>query len=253
MHWVIQKKLFKPENYRRLTNALVDLGIEYSSIDIPNNTFNLEPDVDPVGNVYVCGAIKLRKIAEKRNWFPGSFLNDNFNVSKWVEELGHELLNYHAIYGKFGDIKTGNMSKFFKRPLEDNKVFDGMVIDSEMLNTWRRDPAKRGLLKMDVIVTKVQEIYREYRFFIVKNKVITGSVYKVAGKPQVSQDISDAVVNYVSGIVSKWTPAESCVVDVCLTGNGYKVIEFNNINSSGFYAADVVKYVDAIQTEYSSL
>lgn len=77
-------------------------------------------------------------------------------------------------------------------------------------NVWRRDAAKSHPQEMEVIVSPLKEIYREYRLFVVKGKVVTGSVYKVGGR-----------------------------------------LNFNNINSSGFYACDVAKYVDAIQTRYA--
>jgi len=251
MHWVIQKSLFKPANYRLLTEALDSLGVEYSSVFIPNGTFDLEPEINPTGKVYVCGAIKLKKIAKERNWSPGSFLNSNFSFDRWVTELGNELLNYDVTYGKFSDIQTEHMAKFFIRPLEDNKAFDGMVIDNEMINLWRNDPSKGYLLNLDVIVSPVKDIYREYRLFVVKNQVVTGSIYKIAGKPQISEDVEQDVIDYVSDIVNKWTPSESFVIDVCLTNNGYRVIEFNNINSSGFYASNVLKYAEAIQRAYA--
>lgn len=251
MHWIIQKSIFKPENYQALTDTLACLGIEYTSVNIPNGTCDLVPDVHPVGKVYVCGAIKMRKIAEDRQWQPGSFLNDNFRFDTWLAELGDELLNSDVKFGIFKDIPTEHWAKFFIRPLEDNKAFDGMVIDNEMLRLWRNDPNKAHLANLMVAACAVKDIYREYRLFVVKNRVITGSVYKIAGRPQVSETIEPEVVDYVTAIINRWAPAESCVVDICLTENGYKVIEFNNINSSGFYASNLQKYVEAIELAYA--
>jgi len=251
MHWVIQKSLFKQVNYQALTETLQRLGIEYSSIFIPTGTFDLEPEINLTGKVYVCGALKLKEIAKQRNWSPGSFLNEDFCFDKWLNELKDELLNSDVVFGKFRDVKTEHMEKFFIRPLEDNKAFDGMVIDNEMLRQWRQDSNKKYLLNLDVVVSPVKDIYREYRVFVVKNKIITSSLYKVANKPQVSQEVEQSVIEYVADIINKWVPCESFVIDVCLTNNGYKVIEFNNINSSGFYACDVLKYVEAIQHSYS--
>jgi len=250
MHWIIQKNLFKPVNYHLLIDALNSQKIEHTSVFIPNGTFDLEPEVNPAGRVYVCGAIKLKKIAEKRDWLPGSFLTKDFRLDKWIAELGSEILNKDAIYGKFNNIDVDHMKKFFIRPLEDNKVFDGMIIDSETMRLWRKDPNKKYLLDLDVVVCSLQDIYREYRLFVVQNEVITGSVYKIANKPQIAQDVEQSVIDYVNRIISKWTPSDSFVIDVCLTKSGYKIIEFNNINSSGFYSCDVSKYVEAIQRAY---
>ncbi len=251
MHWVIQQKIFKPDNYKLLTHALESIGVQYTSVSIPRGTYELEPNVNPPGKVYVCGAIKMAKIARDRGWEPGSFLNDKFKFDLWLKELGHELLNFDITTGKLSNIKTDQLTKFFIRPLEDNKAFDGMVIDNEMLTDWRQDPAKSYLHDIEVIVSPIKKIYREYRLFVVNNRVVTGSVYKVSGKPQISSLVGLDVIEYAEKIIKKWVPIESFVVDIGMTEHGLKVLEFNNINSSSFYASDVQKYVHAIQSEYS--
>ena len=45
--------------------------------------------------MYVCGAVKLKRIAEERNWSPGSFLNDDFTFDN--EDYGY----MNAIMEKF--------------------------------------------------------------------------------------------------------------------------------------------------------
>lgn len=251
MHWVIQQSIFKPGNYQLLVNALDAFGIGYTSVAIRNGTFDMTPDVSLGGKVYVCGALKLARIARDKGWVPGSFLNENFKFDLWLGELGTELLNADFETGTLASVKAGQQSPFFIRPLEDNKAFDGMVMDAETLADWRRDPAKVHLQNMDVIVSPVKQIYREYRLFVVKRKVITGSVYKIGGRPEISTDVEDYVRDYARSVIATWTPAESFVMDIALTEHGLKVIEFNNINSSGFYACDVAKYVDAIQSGYA--
>ncbi|MBL1173678.1 ATP-grasp domain-containing protein [Pantanalinema sp. GBBB05] len=251
MHWVIQQSIFKPDNYKLLTNTLESMGVQYTSVSIPRGTYELEPNVDPMGKVYICGAIKMAKIAQGRGWMPGSFLNDQFRFDIWLKELGDELLNVDITTGKLSNIKPDQFTKFFIRPLEDNKAFDGMVIDNEILKDWCQDPTKSYLYNVDVVVSPVKKIYREYRIFVVNNRVITGSVYKVSGKPQISNLVESTVIEYANEIIKRWVPIESFVVDIGMTEHGLKVLEFNNINSSSFYASDVQKYVYAIQAEYS--
>lgn len=71
MHWVIQESIFKPVNYRALTESLNRHHISYTTVNIPPGTLTLNPDVSGFENVYVCGAIKMAKIAEKKSWYPG--------------------------------------------------------------------------------------------------------------------------------------------------------------------------------------
>ena len=229
------------------------MGIAYTAVAIPNETYELVPDPDlAIGEkVYVCGAIKMAEIARRKGWTPGSFLNEQFAFDAWLNALGSELLNSSYTTGLLRDVVTPCDTRFFIRPAEDNKAFDGTVMDAEMLAGWRQDAVKRKLLNLPVIVSPVKEIYREYRLFVVKNEVVTGSVYKVGGRPQLSDDVEEYVLDYARSVIAKWVPAESCVVDVALTSAGLKIIEFNNINSSGFYASDIAKYVQAIQEGYA--
>jgi hypothetical protein len=250
MHWVIQQSIFKPGNYQLLVDALDTLGISHTSVAIPNGTIELVPDVNLDGKVYVCGAIKLARIARDKGWVPGSFLNENFKFDIWHAQLGAELLNHDITSGTLAEVRTSHLAKFFIRPAEDNKAFDGMVMDSETIADWRRDPAKVHLHQMEVIVSPVKAIYREYRLFIVNGKVVTGSVYRIGGRAEISPDVEDDVLAYARSVIATWTPADSFVMDVCLTQDGLKVIEFNNINSSGFYAINVPRYVNAMQTHY---
>jgi len=251
MHWVIQRSIFKPGNYQLLVDALDAIGVEYTAVAIKNGTRDMVPDVEIKGKVYVCGAIKLAQIARDKGWVPGSFLNENFKFDIWLNALGEELLNSDIVVGTLASITVPAKSAFFIRPAEDNKAFDGMVIDMEMLSQWRRDPAKSSLQNIEVIVSPVKEIYREYRLFVVAGEVVSGSVYKVAGKPQLSSDVESYVLDYARGVIQRWTPADSFVIDIGLTDQGLKVIEFNNINSSGFYASDVPRYAQAIQAHYA--
>lgn len=251
MHWVIQQSIFKPGNYSLLVDALDAMDISYTTVAIRNGTVEMTPDVSVAGKVYVCGAIRLAQIARNKGWVPGSFLNENFVFQRWRKALGAELLNDAMTAGRLADIAAPRDGRFFIRPAEDNKAFDGTVIDAEMLADWRRDPTKQHLQAMDVIVAPVRQIYREYRLFVVNHQVITGSVYKVGGKPHISSEIEDDVLDYARTMIGRWTPAESLVIDIALTADGFKVIEFNNINSSGFYASDVAKYVAAIQSHYA--
>jgi ATP-grasp domain, R2K clade family 3 len=251
MHWVIQKNIFKPENYLALVESLDLLGIDYTSITIPGGTFSLIPEVNVGDNVYVCGALKLRKISQDRGWKPGSFLNENYSYEIWLDKLGHKMLNSDAIFGKFVDIQTSHLSKFFLRPLEDNKAFDGAIFDNEQLSIWKDDASKAHLKGTDVMASSVKPIYREYRLFYVAKKYATGSLYKMGGKPHINADVEADAIEFADSIITRWVPSESFVIDIALAPNGYKVIEFNNINSSGFYASDVRKYVQAIQCHYS--
>jgi hypothetical protein len=253
MHWVIQKTIFKPINYQALTESLTRNNVPFITVSIPPGTLNLNPDLAGLNNnnVYVCGAIKMAKIAEQKNWYPGSFLNANYNFSIWLRELKDELLNADCLIGTLLDLDVSNLEKFFIRPTEDNKAFDGMIIERELFLSWRKSESKKEIQTLNVIVSSPKKIYSEYRFFIVEYRIVTASLYKVQDNPLLSSHVPKNIVRYVESIIDRWLPSSSVVIDVAVTDDGFKIIEFNNINSSGFYAIDIDKYVCAIEQAYN--
>ena len=101
-----------------------------------------------------------------------------------------------------------------------------------------------------VVVAPLKEIYREYRFFIVDGKVITGSLYKMGDQVVYKTELDDSEI-FTQKMVDLWQPAEAFVLDIALTKDGYKVLEVNCFNSAGYYAIDVGKLVHAVMEKFS--
>ena len=57
--------------------------------------------------------VLLNKIATEKNWYPGSFLDSNYNFSIWRPKLRNELLNADCRFGKLIDIDTRDFENFF--------------------------------------------------------------------------------------------------------------------------------------------
>ena len=104
-------------------------------------------------------------------------------------------------------------------------------MDRDMLLSWCRSEAKKSIHALNVIVAPLKKIHQEYRFFIVESCIVTAALYKMEGKPSLSSDIPTHIVKYVESVIEKWLPSASVVIDIALTDEGLKVIEFNNINS----------------------
>jgi hypothetical protein len=93
----------------------------------------------------------------------------------------------------------------------------------------------------------------------VKGEVITGSLYK-QGTRVFYKECDDKEIErfaqFCAGSIycSAEGPHGACLgphtfaIDIAVTPDGYKVIELNSLNSSGFYACDMGKYVNAVTT-----
>lgn len=101
-------------------------------------------------------------------------------------------------------------------------------------------------------------IYREVRYWIVEDRVVTASVYKIGDRVTYSEKLPDLMDTFVSALIDPtspdyWKPAEAFVLDICeLPHDTYKIVEINTLNSSGFYAADVAKLTLVLEDAFTS-
>ena len=238
--------MLRENNLNKLIAALERRGSPFDVITV-DTTGQLVPEVSPDGPVMVSGATRMATIAAARGWSPGSFLNENFRFDLWLAELGSDLLNSDATVCRLGEVQI--TAPRFLRPVEDSKAFDGKVFDRAGLDELKT--AHPDLADCFVATSVARTLYREYRLFVVAGEIVTGSLYRQGGQPLQSPDVDPEVVAYGRSILARWQPAEAFVLDVGLSDLGYRVVEFNNINGCGFYAADVDRYVEAIESSFS--
>ena len=268
MFWVIQHNIFKEQKNSILIQTLQNRKIPYVEVkvvpfydkllphDFDSNAYFQsiadapELDIPHEESIMVLGSDSLMRIANEKNWKPGSFLNENFHYEKWKEAYGTELLNAESVTNSFRNIDVP-WEHFFIRPCEDTKAFSGSIFTKEEFNQWRETLLQEDDMctfsDMDVVASPLQTIFAEYRFFIVNGNIATYSQYKKGDTVLTSSFVEEDVIRYVKQMVDVWQPADAFVMDIAKTENGYKVIEINNINSSGFYAADLEKFIEAIE------
>lgn len=251
MFWVVQENLYNEAAFEDLIRALEATGTDYEIVKVIPFSHEVVPEPTSKDRIMVSGSTALTFIGQEKGWCV--FYNDNFNHNIWVEKMGNELLNAEAIVAQFGGIHPP-WDTFFIRPAEDRKIFAGQIVNKEEFDTWVTNTLnahKDGYTTLtpdtEVVVSPVKEIHSEWRFFIVDGKIITGSLYKRYGvlyqQPLIHDD---EVLPYTQKMVDKWQPDRAFVIDIALTGEGYKVIEYNCMNSCGFYKCNVGKIVDAI-------
>lgn len=269
--WVVQDNLYNEDGYVRFLEALERLDCNYIIVkpvpftnillpsDFDSAVDEVDDAIDPIADdtqpIMICGATSLSRIAKARNWTPGTFLNDNFHYEKWVEGFGaRNMLNDIGTVGTIADIEYPIMENYFVRPTEDTKAISGTVMSHLEFEIWLSTiqlmeeeefvPLHKNT---EIVVSPVKEIYAEYRMFIVDCTVVAGSRYKmgnrVIGHPLVDQDVKD----FAWKMAWAWQPADAYVMDIARTEDGLKVIEVNNINSAGFYEADVYNIIDSIE------
>lgn len=271
MFWIVQGNLKTDEGLNALMDVLRNEGYEHSlvktipfsniivGIDVDINQFS-ETDVPrlQIANdkpMVTMGSYSLALTAKEKGWVPGSFINENFEFSKWCSGWGKDnLLNGEAIEDSVKNIIpqiTAGRHKVFARPSEDTKSFAGQLFEADNLIYWLGKVAAsedRFGLNADtsIIVSPAKKIMAEYRLFVVDGHIASGSLYKVGDLVTTSDVIDPVAIEYAYKMLDIWQPDRAFVLDIAITEHGPKIIEVNNINSSGFYKSNISNIVHAI-------
>lgn len=204
--------------------------------------------------VYRGSVYGVREAAAHRRWRPGVFYEPSkFECRSYYPWLGRRLLNDRHVFLTLGELKRreawaydtfGVQDAVFVRPDGNDKSFTGFVLFRERF---------AGDLELNcpddavVIVSEPAGIDAEYRVFVGLGRVITGSRYKLGPKVDVAPELPDGAATLAAEVAAlPGQPAEIYALDVCRTGDEWRVVEINSFNSSGLYAADLGKLIDAV-------
>jgi hypothetical protein len=263
--WLVQQNLLDENNMSVVRSAITKFErlSTYHGIDvIPFSEELTLPESISESDVKVIpyGSTKLTKLAKQKNW-SGVFFDDGaFRVDTWNKH--HEdMLNkplmimkaktvepyFSQSWGAYPD------KQFFVRPMEDLKAFAGGVMTVEQLANFLGGTTGNFSVADDceVVISEVQDILAEWRFFIVGGKVIDGSMYRNHGrllKKHLDQTFDAALYEAAQTFADHWLPAPCVCMDLALIQidggeTCLKIVEFNCINSSGFYDNDINKIV----------
>lgn len=264
MHWVLQQNLYNEQAFTSLLEQLQRQETTYDVVKIIPFIAEMEPDINPEGSVFVCGATAMGKIAKRKGWLPGYYDVPPMDVI--ARGYGDHMLNADAVIAPFKDVPKV-WDRFHLRPVNDGKAFAGTIFTWDEMVKWRDrvaaldgdDNSLTTLTVRDLVVmSPLKTIYAEFRFFVVRDRVVTGSMYKRGDRVHYSSDVDPIVWDFAEMLTGQqarrldqdqpvtFVPAEAYCLDIALTPDGPKVIEINSINSAGFYACDMGKFVDAI-------
>lgn len=268
--WVIQQNLLDEKQIAKISQSAIDIGCTVKFVKVipfvDDVEFN-EP-LDTI-NVIPYGSCKLSKLAYRYGW-TGMFFNDNFNTEVCVKNRD-DMLNDDATVMKISEVLNylkdyPDEQRLFIRPILDLKQFAGGTETVQGIKLWMNNihvgSSVNDAIDGDTLVSiaSVKNILAEYRCFVVDRKVVSVSLYKNLGTIRHGNVPEDhPVFKLAQEKANDWLPHQTCVMDLAVTNvniadhgqyterfDEYKVIEFNCLNSSGFYANDILKVVTAV-------
>lgn len=254
MYYVVQKNVFREENYHKIFDILEKLELPYEVVEFDDNG---NVDIKTIRkDVFVFGSVRLAKICKDRDWKPGSFYGDNHDYQSYAPYYKDNLLNYDSVVQKFHDeiVWEYNEIKFI-RPSKDSKAFVGKLFTKTKWEDLIEENRVTGLPAVLTSETPIQvaspkKIYREARCWIVERKVITSSYYKFHDNGVYFEQLEEEGIDFANEMAAIYKVADSYVMDICFTPDGWKIVEINCVNMSGFYQGDIQQLVMALEYRF---
>ena len=256
MQWILQDF----EDTFKLSEALERMGIPYTWHKVRAFIGELDPApvVSDPDAVVMFGSYSMWRTAKAEGYRPGVFV-----LRPFVEEKAWHpyLLNgADALFLTLRDVPAklaADDRDWFVRPVADNKEMAGTVLSgAEIVATCegvlklKKSEIPLGSLRHDteLMLTEPVRIMKEWRLWVVAGKVVTWSLYKEGARVVYRHEIDDDALEFAQRMADlNQGYSDAFVLDICRTDDGLRMLETNNINSAGFYAADLTRLVAAIE------
>lgn len=271
--WLFQSTGIKLATFAEQVAVANSLGFNYTEFGViseTNTISNIENIWSSLEDDYIVrGGTKMLQILDKikhpseLNQFltPAQLESASYFIDKlrkgifydvktfdqaFYNELGLPLLNNNARVYSFEEMNNISFdSDMFIKPSRDLKAFEAGILpaNATLAEYLRQTWSTNFVQEENVIVAPVQKIAVEYRFFIVGDKVSTGSIYKVGDHVN---PMPIPVNDHVWDIASEWgrlyQPHDIFTMDIAKTESGkYAIVEYNCWNASGLYKSDIAK------------
>lgn len=254
-NWIIQTSM----QWQALQNNCAPLISILQKLNTPFTTCGIIPfehiitgleNIDFSKPTMFYGGTLLPILAKKLNCNTGIFWEDRwFDPNNWKSNR-NDMLNQQ--------IKTITLSQLRENWIEEPSFVKSIAV-KELTGMVLEGPDKEWFFEeyaelnpdLQICCSPVQNIEREWRFWIIDGKVITGSLYKKYGYLTIREPIESNIWDIAEKLSAQWIPNDTIVMDIAqLTNGDFKIVEFNSINSSGFYNANIEKIIIAIEKKY---
>lgn len=248
MHFLIQANVYLDPDHYKIFEALEELNIDYDVINIPPTAEKIDFEIDRK-DVFVYGSVTIARLARQNpDWFPGSFYGGNHLYEVYSKYYGENLLNHKvSVHTISEELDWGKDEVKFIKPYDEAKIFTGKVFTKaewqdfvfEALENTSNRITKDSLVQ----VSEAKRTLKEARLWIVGGQIIDGGYYKFNENIPFEEKVSEDGWDFANEMIQLYNLEEAFVMDICLTDDGWKIVEINCINSSGFYPNTNVKSV----------
>lgn len=254
MIYIIESnRFFTFANDDKLIKALSRLNLKFYDVDVKPFMDEIKLPSIESNNVMLFGSTKLARLCYGKMFSPGIFMNDVFDMQNNINNFEELMLNSDSVIQTMKEPIQWLNKEMFIRPVKDDKFFTGRVFDKDswasLLNTYETNQWFSST--QNIVVSLPKQIYAEYRFWVVNGKIVTSSQYKLGTLYYPHSFVPPEAIAFAQKSIDKYQPIETFCIDVGQTENGYKIIELNCLNCSGFYESSVITMIQALEDNYN--
>lgn len=261
--WILERDVFSEECFGQMVAHFKAASIRHHIVRIVPFAHTIDgkaPALPDGEKVIVYGSIGVQKVCREQGWLPGVFGGhkpDAFSESAYFDALKDDyLLNDDMMttrISKVGEYLDGLKQDadfdFFIKPDSDSKEFAGQVISRSGFAKWYQGMIDIGYLDdndFNVCISKVKDVGNEYRLVVVGGEISSGSLYKRHRVGFQQLGFPDELIDFHKEVSRIYEPDDVYVMDVAVTANGWKLVEYNTFNSAGLYRCNVCKIINDI-------
>jgi len=248
MYFLIQANVYLDPDHYRIFDALEDLNIDYGVVNIPPNAEKIDFKTDRK-DVFVYGSVTIARLAKQNiDWFPGSFYGGNHLYAVYSKYYGENLLNHKVSVQKISEDLSWKKDEIkFIKPYNEAKIFTGRVFNErewedfvfEAIECTSNRITEHSLVQ----ISEAKRTMKEARLWIVGGQIIDAGYYKFSENSAFEEKVSEEGLRFANRMIQIFNLEEAFVMDICQTNEGWKIVEINCINSSGFYPNTNVKSI----------
>ena len=254
VQWVVQSNLTSHDDLLGLRTACKNEDIPFIEVKVIPFTEEL-PDfeINPC-NIYYGSTTFTNLIYKNEATRKGLFFDpETFSIENYINKWGKNMLNYEASITTFKnliDCKYDSKKLLFIRPNDDSKSFAGEVKRFGEISDWYEKLKTISNINLSleskIIVSEPYNLKSEWRLWIVNKKVVTASKYREYFKLSKEPGCPPEVVSFAEERCQQYTPHDVFVMDICLSGDDFYIVECGCMNGAGFYKADIGEIVKSV-------
>ena len=264
IQWIVQNNLTKPELMEDLKGACKKLEVDHIEVKVVPFSSELPEFPENKDSIYYGSTTMMYNVYKRhKNSFynPGLFFDEyTFTMENYFKQWGKHMLNYDAGITTFRELMTKEYASdhlLFIRPNDDSKSFAGEVVEFNRIQKWYENLIGYEniniTLDTKIVAGEPYHIKKEWRLWIVNERVIAASQYKDGQFLKKIEGAPQEVIDFAETRCKEYTPHDIFVMDICLCGDELFILECGCMNSAGFYASNVYDIVSYVTESYNEI